>query len=870
MKKYMIPVSFIYQNFSLLPDLILSIFDSNEAVQMIKNFLDTVSRDSAQISKKYKFIMFRNLFKTEFMRSEKTRAPVLKSIMNSLISPSVLDTNTLKDQTVPLLFTIFFLLMHTSDLSSALSVFQPIIPILSDASLFGTDKIPQRSNNLSPHYSLLILLLYFMQKSTISEAITFKPENSPKVFTDILDSIKTVVQAGIPTQGETTQPLPQYIFAVTSVTFIKLVTLTNEKSFTFIKEHISGLIIKISEFYSIFLKAMTNYNDVDRSLMNSLYSIDLEPIAALLPELLHAVDVKDRFNAGVILPLFHFYVNQRNEQTRNSVAEGFYLVSEADYLKNGKFFMTENSSIHAMDKVSSVKTAKEDLKSLFNSVACMYNAQKKIPPADVEHFVKRLSELADCIADIGQIPDDRLHEDERAQAIVNVLDSCTSNNDFELFPHFSSKLFELHVKLENWVEAAETLVECAKLFKYDDHEMLAEGHGHKEQEKGERKLSIMLDAAILFMKASFYERARDVLLELLDYYSSHSNDYLRIGEIYKQLSECYEKMTQERNILNRFYGVRFYGTGFDPNFDQYFANKLFVYRRNGFYMNDQMMRELTEKFPKAKVDPRPPSEEDKEKQYIHIFNMDPPDIVTFSSDKTPSEVMVEQVSGIDTFSWKTPKRVKDERTKQYGEFAEWHRIIVTYKTAEKLQGRVRRSEVIESSRKEELKTPVECAVMDTNAKTLELMRQAFYYWRCKRYDIKFPPEAISNFTMLITGIVNAAVNGGTAVFQQIFLESDLAKEAEIAKHAPSLIDAFKDQLKAVFFALVIHEKIVPEVNKPLHQNACENFKAMVEKMKPAIDKDNTLDLHTYVPTFGEVPDLAFLDPVDPLQDNPTK
>jgi len=273
-------------------------------------------------------------------------------------------------------------------------------------------------------------------------------------------------------------------------------------------------------------------------------------------------------------------------------------------------------------------------------------------------------------------------------------------------------------------------------------------------------------------------------------------------------------------------------------------------------MNDQMMRELTDKFPGAKVDPRLPSEEDKKKQYIYVFNMEPKEVEGFDPYMPASELMIKQVCSINTFYSKTP--VRKRRTEGYGEFAEWHRHVTTYTTKQYLQGTLRRSEVIQISPVKEM-SPIECAVYDTNSKTIELMHQACYYWRCLRFGLEYAPQAVSNFTMLITGIVNAAVNGGTAVFQQIFLESPMAKEPICQRYAQALKNAFSDQLRAVNFALIIHDQIVPDVSRPLHEQALGNFKDMASKMEPAIGKVDFSQGKAY---FGEIPPTDFLTPKD--------
>jgi hypothetical protein len=302
-------------------------------------------------------------------------------------------------------------------------------------------------------------------------------------------------------------------------------------------------------------------------------------------------------------------------------------------------------------------------------------------------------------------------------------------------------------------------------------------------------------------------------------------------------------------VLNRFYGTKFYGT----RFSRYFRDSTYIYRRGGFFMNDQMMRELKEKFPEAKVDPRPPTEEelaDPNLFYIYVFNIKVKDTSKFDPFAPPSTHMYRACSGATQFFSEAP--IRKRLAGNYGEFAEWHRHIFIYTIGAALQGPIRRAKVEKLSDLIEM-TPIECAVTDTNAKTVELLQKACMYWRCLRFQIHYIEQAVSGFSMLASGIVNAAVNGGTKVFQEIFLESDLKDDPGIAKFAEGLKTAFADQLKAVDFALKVHSCVISPEYLPLHENVTENFVKMQDVMAPAIGRVNLNEPLS----FTEVPPTNF-------------
>ena len=123
------------------------------------------------------------------------------------------------------------------------------------------------------------------------------------------------------------------------------------------------------------------------------------------------------------------------------------------------------------------------------------------------------------------------------------------------------------------------------------------------------------------------------------------------------------------------------------------------------------------------------------------------------------------------------------------------------------------------------------------------------------YKLSYNTTAVSSFSMLASGIVNAAVNGGTKVFQELFLESDLKKEKDNVKNSKALKDAFADQLKAVNFALKVHDIVKSPQYADLHQNIVDNFGEMKKQMEKSL---GPIDLDS-PPTSFVIPPTDFFE-----------
>ena len=808
--------TFICKSFPKLCDVVLGYFNNNEKITLVKNFFNSIKIDdldefiqSARANKSRLIVGFLN---TKFFEEESTRNHIMPLIVEDL---KKLKQNNFQKNIYSILTSCFFSIKgRASNLQSS----------ISPLNCFAEDII----NNTESKY-FTVIYLYYAKVSSVFEKVT----NKSQCFLKLLEIMLNIISSNPPT----------YILFISLIVFSNLISYSqNQKGITVT---LDKLIEIIGQYFNEYMKSTNQLNSCDRFFFQHVYSPDFSKISKLLPKLMGST-AGGGFSASVFLPLFHFYSNQDDSATRSSVVDSFYNILQSDYRVKRSYARSENASYHAIDEISSTGNDKIlELKQLFEET-------KKKKLICSEMLFKKLDQFSSYMYDLGRYPNQRRYEDERTTAIISILDSCRTNNDWQLYPHFSSKLYELHIMLNNKTEAAETLVDCAEKFQWNETEHIPEGHGFPEQPKCERKRSIIHKAIELFMESEFYERALDVSKILLDYYQNIDKDYKKISEIYSIQNKCYDAIcNKERNILNRFYGVHYYGS----KFDSYFKDLTFVYRRNGFFMNDQMMRDLKEKFPEAKVDPKPPSEEElknKDLYYIHVFNLKPRDLDKFDSYQPPSEIMINSVCNISEFYSETP--IRKRREGGYGEFAEWHRIIVTYKTKNKLQGLTRRSPIINKPT-EVLKVPIECAIIDTNAKTIELMQKACMYWRCIRFDLSYIENAVSSFSMLASGIVNAAVNGGTKVFQELFLESDLKKEKDNVKNSKALKDAFADQLKAVNFALKVHDIVKSPQYADLHQNIVDNFGEMKKQMEKSL---GPIDLDS-PPTSFVIPPTDFFE-----------
>jgi len=903
MDKDIISIRFIARSYWMLCDIIGSAFkdEPHEAVRLVSDFLNAISA----VNEEKQFLVNQNranllidLVGTEFLRNEITRSLILPEILKILSLPQVY--RGFQADIFPVIQALFFNMVNNSrNLPQDILPFTDYIEDLlysPDANeeidihsftqhietLFmrktkktkteftetkGDEVIDEKSEKEKEKYideyinqlvfrivkdkgfklisgklsqmtpfnaHFIVLLLYYIDQESL-KMIILKRRNPSAFFIKLLCTIKTVAESS----------MPPHITFITITAFNNIVSLVRCEEFKFLLSYSSYLMVLISKFYKAFLSAFTSYRSSDREFFSMIYPLGLKSIALIVPELISLIEVGSRFNADAFVPLFHIYLNTEESESRKMFVNAFKQLLDADYQFSSTFSRSENAIAIALDSaIQDVKNI-NDLFSLYDSTKALFVDCNYI--AEIEKLFNRIGRLTTFMMDLLKYVQVDAYEDEQTTAICNILSFCLENNDYGLVPHFTAKLYDTHIKLNNLVEAAETLIQCAKVLKWDDNTILEKGHGEPEQPAKMRKQKCYEKAIFHLQKSFFYERALEVINELKEYFSNIDINYEKLSGIVKMEAECYKKINEgERNKLNQFYGVRFYGN----SFSDYHSNKTFVYRRDGYFKSTDMMRKLQDKFPQSIVSPKEPSEEqlsDPNICFIYVFNMKPLYQPPFQYLEPPSEIMVKSVCQINQFYSEQPIRIR--RPEGYGEFAEWHRFVYHYDSERPLQSYIRRSEIIKTSEKI-IVTPIECAVLDTSGKTVELAQKASSFYRLLLFRIRIHPPTVSPFTMLINGIVNAAVNGGTKLLQDLFLaDNNFAKEENNLKHANELKVAFSDQLKAVKYALRVHEAIVPIEFRPLHENCAIGFEKMVEQMEVAIghvDFDSP-------PSFGELP-----------------
>jgi len=211
----------------------------------------------------------------------------------------------------------------------------------------------------------------------------------------------------------------------------------------------------------------------------------------------------------------------------------------------------------------------------------------------------------------------------------------------------------------------------------------------------------------------------------------------------------------------------------------------------------------------------PPGQDiiNSEGQYLQIFAVKPMQENAALDPKKPLFVSkYESSKNLNTFVYSKPVK------KGKNEFADLWIINICYEVKDAFPSIYRRSLI--SKTKEIEITPVENAVNSIKSKSSELSEGITRYENSPKYE--------STFTMLLKGIIDAAVNGGVTKYKEAFFTQEyLNSNPQNSKYVDELKDALNQQQKIVGSGLQLHAKRVPEelmgLQKQLEEQFQKNF-----------------------------------------------
>ncbi|XP_054707947.1 dedicator of cytokinesis protein 1-like [Uloborus diversus] len=521
------------------------------------------------------------------------------------------------------------------------------------------------------------------------------------------------------------------------------------------------------------------------------------------------------------IPIFFDMMQCEFYSQRTSFHQDDFYISNREMKCNFEEF--EHEMITKLDMLIEGGRGDEEYKNLFLEIVGGLCENHQTMHEKGMIFVRTVVRLMKRLLEYRMIVTDE-NKENRMSCTVNLLEFYHEINRREMYIRYLYKLCDLHLECENYVEAAFTLKLHAKLLKWSDDPLpqLLKNDKHPNCEtQRELKECLYYDILDYFDKGKLWETGLALCKELVIQYENEVFDYIQLSELLKRMAAFYDNIMKQVRPEPEYFRVGYYGKGF-PAFVQ---NKVFVYRGKEYELLSDFSSRLLNQYPTAQLMTKlaPPGKDitESEKQYLQINKIDP---VMQESKRFRNKTVHEQilkyykVNEVQHFTYSRPLR-KGEKDSD-NEFAtmwlERTNLTVSYP----LPGILRWFPVTLSQSLEI--SPLENAIETmevTNAKICSLIL-------LHKNDPMLPVHPLS---MLLNGVVDAAVMGGIINYEKAFFNEEYIQTHNSVKDAEGiqkLKDLIACQVPLLEIGIAIHKEKAPESLKPFHKHMEEAFQKL--------------------------------------------
>ncbi|XP_068508533.1 dedicator of cytokinesis protein 3 isoform X14 [Syngnathus scovelli] len=455
-------------------------------------------------------------------------------------------------------------------------------------------------------------------------------------------------------------------------------------------------------------------------------------------------------------------------------------------------------------------------------------------------------------------------ESKSTGCTVNLLTFYKSElNKEEMYIRYIHKLCDLHVGAGNYTEAAFTLLLYWELLHWDERptkELLR----YPSQSEWQRKEALSRKLIHYFAKGKCWEfgipLCRELAFQYESLYDYQSLSWIRVSmtkpfhtpvasvmsphnsertaralissavislAAQKLEAAYFDDIMEQQRLEPKFFRVGFYGRMF-PFF---LRNKEFVCRGHDYERLEAFQQRMLAEFPQA-IAVRHPNQPDEailqsNSQYLQIYAVTPvPEAAgILRSHRVPDRIKsFYRVNNVHRFRHDRPfhKGPKDPDNEFKSLWIERTTLVL----AHPLPGispwfEVEEQELVEVS-------PLENAVSVVENKNQELRSLISRYHLMRPHGVdNVAGDDVNLLSMTLNGVVDAAVNGGIARYQEAFFGEDyIGSHPQDGDKISQLKDLMQEQLEVLGAGLAVHGRLVHPEMRPLHKKLMDRFQVI--------------------------------------------
>uniref|UniRef100_A0A4W5NXT0 Dedicator of cytokinesis 3 n=1 Tax=Hucho hucho TaxID=62062 RepID=A0A4W5NXT0_9TELE len=474
---------------------------------------------------------------------------------------------------------------------------------------------------------------------------------------------------------------------------------------------------------------------------------------------------KIHFIPGMIGPFLGVTLVPQGE-VRNIMIPIFHDMMDWEQRKNGNFKQVEAELIDKLDSLVSEGKGDENYRELFSLLTQLFGPYPSLLEKIEQEtwretgisFVTSVTRLMERLLDYRDCMKGDETENKKIGCTVNLLNFYKSEiNKEEMYIRYIHKLCGMHLQAENYTEAAFTLLLYWELLHWEERPLREFLH-YPAQSEWHRKEGLCRKVINYFNKGKCWEYGIPLCRELAFQYET-LYDYQSLSWIRKMEAAYYDNIMEQQRLEPEFFRVGFYGR----KFPFFLRNKEFVCRGHDYERLEAFQQRMLGEFPQA-IAMQHPNQPDEailqcDAQYLQIYAVSavPENVNVLQMDRVPDRIKsFYRVNNVRRFRYDRPfhKGSKDRENEFKSLWIERTTLILTHP----LPGisrwfEVEKRELIEVS-------PLENAIYVVENKNHELRTLI------SQYQHKQLHGNINLLSMCLNGVIDAAVNGGIARYQE--------------------------------------------------------------------------------------------------------
>uniref|UniRef100_A0A672Z8Y3 Dedicator of cytokinesis 3 n=1 Tax=Sphaeramia orbicularis TaxID=375764 RepID=A0A672Z8Y3_9TELE len=550
---------------------------------------------------------------------------------------------------------------------------------------------------------------------------------------------------------------------------------------------------------------------------------------------------KIHFIPGMIGPFLGVTLVPQVE-VRNIMIPIFHDMMDWEQRKNGNFKQVEAELIDKLDSLVSEGKGDENYRELFSLLTQLFGPYPSLLEKIEQEtwretgisFVTSVTRLMERLLDYRDCMKGDETENKKIGCTVNLLNFYKSEiNKEEMYIRYIHKLCDMHLQAENFTEAAFTLLLYWELLHWDERPLKEFLH-YPAQTEWHRKEGLCRKVIHYFNKGKCWEYGIPLCRELAFQYES-LYDYQSLSWIRKMEAAYYDNIMEQQRLEPEFFRVGFYGR----KFPFFLRNKEFVCRGHDYERLEAFQQRMLGEFPQA-IAMQHPNQPDEailqcDAQYLQIYAVTPvPESVSvLQMDRVPDRIKsFYRVNNVRRFRYDRPfhKGPKDRDNEFKFKAAETYlpyelkNFLTSFSVFLFCLCILNQVEV----------SPLENAISVVENKNQELRTLI------SQYQHKQLHGNINLLSMTLNGVIDAAVNGGIARYQEAFFDKEyITSHPEDTEKITQLKDLMQEQVHILGVGLAVHEKLVHPEMRPLHKKLIDQFQMMRSSLchgLPGLDK----------------------------------